>query len=292
MEVKLKRFKPTEVKDSKDFKELRKICLKIHEIYEKDPDIQKNWVSYVKLSHAGFPNNERTNAYFKLSEIFDHFKFSYSEIRHFDIACAPGSFILAARDIAEKKQINYSFEAFTLQNGLELFDDFKGSENVFFHDILKPFPKPELYSKFNLVTGDIGIRVDYDSLEEDQLIELDRKQMELALKLVEERGNVVLKMFTYSRKETIEILDEFSRNFEESFIFKPLSSRVLNNESYLIGIGFGTFKLSKSGSNLGAAKVFEKNRQKFRLDVLESVMRIVKLRKKQDEIFAKINSRK
>ena len=318
MELKLDRYSESNLKGNGTYKNLLEICSEVQNIVDDDEFMKENWMNIVYLTHSTFKrktektNEKTTNAYWKMTEIWNHFKFSFSEIRHFDIACAPGFFIFAVRRIAQKNNIKYSFNGFTLkpkslsdessegnssgndenvseesenEEGLELDEELKNNPNIFYHDILEGDIDSKYFRKFNLVTGDIGIKCNYEEIEELQLIELERRQMETALKLVENGGCVVLKMFTYSQKETIRLVDHFAKFFDVSYIYKPFSSRVLNNESYLIGIHFDEFYATEGvGSNAEQIKYFEEQRQKYRKDLLNAATLLTKLKKAQYEV--------
>lgn len=295
MELTLRRYSETTTIGNGSYKNLLETCKEFQDIVEKDDFMKNHWNQIVMLTHSLFKrqsekvaeklDTKTTNAYWKMTEIWNHYKFSFNEVRHFDIACAPGFFILAIQEICQKNNIKYSFNGFTLQEGLELDDSLKESPNIFYHNILKGDINSKYYKKYNLVTGDIGIETNYESIEELQLIELEKAQMEIALKLVENGGSIILKMFTYSQKETIRIVDEFSKHFDKSFIFKPLSSRVLNNESYLVGIHFDEYSTNGKGSNAEDIEVFESKRQSIRIEYLEAATKIVKLKNKQFDII-------
>lgn len=289
--MKLERYETSDIVGNGSYKNLYKTCSELQDIVDKDEFIKENWNNIVYLTHSTFKrksekaleddNIKTTNAFWKMLEIWSHFKFTYQEIHHFDIACAPGYFIIAMRDICSKLNIKYDFKGFTLKEGLELDDTLKNSENIFYHDILKDKLSEEHYNKYNFVTGDIGTETNYESIEETQLLELEKKQLEVALKLVSNGGSVILKMFTYSQKETIRLVDEFSKHFNSAFIYKPYSSRILNNESYLVGIHYDVYSCRESGSNAELIEYFENERQKMRLDTLKAAITILKIKQGQ-----------
>lgn len=289
--MKLERFEKSDIIGNGSYKNLYEVCSKLQDIVDKDEFIKENWNNIVYLTHSTFKrktdkafeidNIRTTNAFWKMLEIWCHFKFTYQEIHHFDIACAPGFFIFAMRDIANKLNIKYDFKGFTLKEGLELDDSLKQSNNIFYHNILTDELSEEYYGKFNFVTGDIGTETNYDTIEEIQLIELEKKQLETALRLVSNGGSVILKMFTYSQKETIRLVDEFAKHFNVSYIYKPYSSRVLNNESYLVGIHYDIYSCVDKGSNAELIEYFENERQKMRLETLNAAITLTKIKQGQ-----------
>ena len=291
MEIKLERYNHSNITGNGSYKNLYELCSKLHNIVDKDEFIKENWNNIVYLTHSTFKkktdkalekdNIKTTNAFWKMLEIWSHFKFNYQEIHHFDIACAPGYFIFAMQDITNKLNIKYNFKGFTLKEGLELDNSLKESNNIFYHNILTDKLPEEYYGKFNFITGDIGIETNYDSIEEIQLIELEKRQLETALKLASNGASIILKMFTYSQKETIRIVDEFSKHFNTAYIYKPYSSRILNNESYLVGIHYDVYSCIENGSNAELIEYFENERQKMRLETLDAAIKLTKIKQGQ-----------
>lgn len=281
MELELERFDGNVSVNNDELSETRQLCMKLHERYENDQFLHDNWPLILRVTHGRFrytlDNPEITNAYLKISEIFQQYGFHYPDkIKHFDIACAPGSFILAMKEICKHKNIEYEYKACTLEHGLSLHPSLHGNQNIFFFDILETFAQTDLFHKFNLVTGDVGVQFQYNILEEEQLLALEESQMELSLKLCAEGANVILKMFTYTNEKTIKLVDKFSQHFSKSYVFKPISSRVLNNETYLVGFNYGFYDV-QSGTNWPLLREFEKKRQEHRLLMLDSAENIAKM---------------
>ena len=51
-------------------------------------------------------------------------------------------------------------------------------------------------------------------------------------------GNCVIKHYTFFEKYTLVYLMLFSKLFKECYIYKPFSSKSLNSEVYIVGLGF------------------------------------------------------
>ena len=242
------------------------------------------WMTALFLEHHLFKGFSQkyavSNAYVKLMEIFTKFDFVYANIKHFDIAAAPGYFIKAMQDYCSKQSIPYEYKACSLKDGLKPLKDVEMFEFNVLHDEM-----PEEYiGKFNLVTGDIGQEHDHADAMETLCHDLDVKQLYHALKLLSPGGNCILKMFTYTKPETCQIVDEFSRNFTHAFVIKPLSSRLLNDETYLIGINFKQIE-PVIDTNADTLYTLEKQRAKIREQMLEVTDYIASLYKEQNAVL-------
>ena len=284
--VKLDRYSQSTCTGNGNYSKLYEICFKVHTEVEHNEFAKKNWGRIVLLTHGLFKHKDevKTNAYWKMSEIFNKFGIQYRNIKHFDIACAPGNFIFAMQDYCSAKSIPYEFAGFTLKEGLELDSRLKDNKSIFYMNILTDTIPEKYKNNYNLVTGDIGTETSYAQLEELQLIELEDKQLSIALELISEGGTMILKMFTYSQKQSIRLADEFSKHFRDAYIFKPYSSRVLNNESYLVGIDYGSFGTGGKGTNAKKIEQFEFDRQLYRMRILLSAIEVIKLRDSQYRI--------
>ena len=89
-----------------------------------------------------------------------------------------------------------------------------------------------------MVTGDIGIyhEDNYDKLQEENQLDIEWGQMVLSLNLCEEHGIMFLKMYSMITKETIYLLDILTCYFDKVYITKPYTTRIFNDESYIICI--------------------------------------------------------
>lgn len=169
-------------------------------------------------------------------------------LQMFDVAGAPGMFVFAVEKyIREKYKANLDWYACSLESKEALKDIYKlyydNPERYISCDVTSENDVNNVISahkdkKFGLVTGDIGIDYsEYDKLQEVEQLDLEWGQMCLALKLVDKGGVLFLKMYSLITCETIYLLDVLSSYFDKVYITKPYTSKILNNESYIICIG-------------------------------------------------------
>ena len=216
-----------------------------------------------------------SNAYIKLEEIFSRFNIRYEDhVKHFDLCAAPGMFIVAMKEICERNKIKYTYDACSKKGGLEWME---GIENKFDFDILTDELSDKYVGKYNLVTSDVGFKYDPNILVEEQMFELQAAQLKHALLLLEKDGNCILKMFTCATNPSCGIVDEFSRHFKSSFICKPISSRILNDECYLVGLGFDTKIKPVIDTNSETLIKFETKRGEIRENIWNSIKEIAVL---------------
>ncbi|CAD7951939.1 unnamed protein product [Amoebophrya sp. A25] len=94
--------------------------------------------------------------------------------------------------------------------------------------------------KVHLYTSDAGIGLDIDEFAEQEKVEFKLKLAEVvcALLTLKTGGNMMIKMYTFFEKLTIDVLILLGFFFRELKIVKPLSSKPTNSEVYLVGKGF------------------------------------------------------
>jgi len=194
-----------------------------------------------------------TNAFMKFYEFIDvyynYVNFSDNTIKMFDVAGAPGMFVIAMdyHLNSKYKNLNLQWHACSLEGGTALSDSYGLYKN-----------NPSCYSKcdvtnendlknilsshsgsYNLVTGDIGMYHDENDtsiLQEVTHLDVQWGQAILALNLAAPGAVMFLKMYTLLTMETTYLLDILSEYFEEIQIVKPYTSRILNLESYIVCI--------------------------------------------------------
>ena len=235
-------------------------------MYESDKFIQDNYRKLRIILHPFeiiqttivpqiIKSTERikiTNAFMKMYEflvyIYPYIEKRLNgkrEITMYDVAGAPGMFVLAADFFFRKRNIALDWHACSLINTKEnhALEDTYG----LFKDNPDRFTPCDVTNesdirtclkdnkKYMLVTGDIGAWYErYDILQEFQQLDLEWGQMVLALNLCAEHGVMYLKMYTVITAETAYLMDTLTRFFKEVYITKPRTSRILNNESYII----------------------------------------------------------
>ena len=258
-----------------------------------------------------------TNAFMKMYE-FLVYAYPYMEehisdnsITMYDVAGAPGMFVLAADHFFSKLNIDVDWHACSLMNTEEnhalrdtygLFNDNPDRFtpcDVTNEDDIKNCLKDE--RKYFLVTGDIGAWYNtYDILQEFQQLDLEWGQMVLALNLCAEHGVMYLKMYTTITAETAYLMDILTLFFEKVYITKPRTSRILNKESYIICINrnsesckdiplkrpsVGDYKSKNTDTLLS----FENTREDYKMQLVTSVIDILKNNDKDIRINNLIN---
>ncbi len=199
-----------------------------------------------------------SNAWLKCFSILMNFNIlkKKSIIRHYDNASLPGAFILATKYIINnyEKECDYKWRACSLYNSqiLHLGDSY---------GLIKQFPNnwlmddkndgditnitninditKKLLNKTNLYTSDAGFDVSNDYNNQEILhFGVNTGQILLCLKVLQSEGICIIKHFTYLEEYTLKYLNKFSKLFRHFYFYKPVASKSLNSEIYLIGIGF------------------------------------------------------
>jgi hypothetical protein len=195
----------------------------------------------------------------KLIEIIDYIKswhsFGNGEVKLFDIASLPCMFVVAA---------DYQFGENLYWRACALIEDKSGKalgdnygiylkhKNYFIDcdltisDDIEKVRKEFENNTFDLITGDVGIgrikdgKDDYTHLDEENNLDVEWGQMVCALKLTkinDMRCVVVLKMYTTISRESEYLINVLAHYFNNVKLVKPYSSRVLNDECYIICVG-------------------------------------------------------
>ena len=191
-----------------------------------------------------------TNAFMKMYEFLKSRRIPDSVrksgvIRMFDIASAPGMFIIAAELFYGRFGISVDWHACSLpktDTNTALSDEYGLYENnperftpcdlLNKDDIEKIIRQGQ---KYPLVTGDAGVQFDnYSELQELAQLDLQWRQMYLALNLCEKGGSIYIKLYTVLTEETHYLIDTISQYFSFVRVIKPFTSRLLNRETYII----------------------------------------------------------
>lgn len=232
-------------------------------LYKTDNILKNNYFKIIPISHpfeqitttvkSSFIKSNKplkiTNAFMKIYEIMKflednrYIELNKKELSLYDIAGAPGMFVISIENYLKKYNCNLDWYSSSLIGGSALTDVYglyKDNPSRFRPcELLNENDLKEIINenkKYELVTGDVGIyhEDDYDHLQEEKQLNLEWSQMILALNLVQKHGNVILKMYSYTTKENIFLLDILSQYFEYVFISKPYTTRIFNDESYII----------------------------------------------------------
>ena len=293
----------TMYKNDKYFREnYRRIVNMVHPFEKINTTISSKFIS-------GEPPVKITNAYMKMweflkwidstSDFLKNFE-NVKSLRVFDIASAPGMFVLALEQYLLKYYPEYDLDWFacSLEGGTALKDTYKlykQNPNRYFpcnvssekdlKNILKKFDDK---NKFPLILGDIGIfhENDYDKLQEENQISIQWGQMVLGLNLSKIGGIMFLKMYSLTSYQSIYLLDTLTQYFDKVYITKLYCSRIFNDESYIICVGRNSKNCSSvslllpnigkySSPNFELVRSFEYSRQDIKFKMAEVIKNIL-----------------
>lgn len=206
----------------------KEIVPKLHPFKNMRSEIESSLVGKVPI----------TNAFIKCAEFIHRFNIRYSSL--YDIASAPGMFIIAAQYI-NKKPIEWHACSFFSKSYLgDTYGLYKKyPKNITNLNLLDYESCDKIIStedKYDLVTGDVGYIHGYGVLQETSHINLEYSQARLAVNLVKEGGNIFLKMYSCISNNNIWLLNQLYNYFDELYLWKPYSSRITNDETYIVGI--------------------------------------------------------
>jgi hypothetical protein len=211
-----------------------------------------------------------SNAGLKLTEILNHEKIINKEnitnnyYKHFANAEMPGNFIVAVNFFIKTNlpNVHYDWYGNSLLPGVmgpkseglpDYYGYYKNHRDKWIMDekkmngditdiknieyIKKYFEKE---GKCDLYTSDAGVSLDIDDFNEQELVVMKLKLAEILCALIslKETGNMVVKIYTFFEKATIDVLIILSKLFKTFKIVKPMSSKPTNSENYIIGIGY------------------------------------------------------
>ena len=231
-------------------------------LYETNEMFRTNYKKIVKFTHPfdtitsnikstfipNCPLLKITNAFMKQYEFLEYIdKYLPTEgtLRMFDVAGAPGMFVFATEyylaHSSTKNKLTLDWHACSLTDDADALTDlyrlYEHNPNRFQpcnvlkeEDIKKCLTK----GKFDLITGDIGSVHGFDKLQEETHLDLQWGQMVLALNLSHKGSIMFLKMYTFITEESHYLLDILTQYFEYVYLSKPYTSRLLNDESYII----------------------------------------------------------
>ena len=241
-------------------------------LFSSDNLLKRNYKQLVPISHpfekitstitSEFIRNGQplkiTNAFMKIYELMlflderDYLGLSRNsdgDFTMYDIAGAPGMFVLAIEHFLKKYNRNLDWDASSLIGGTALVDVYglyKDNPNRFMpcnllneEDVNAEIEKAKMKKRsYQLVTGDVGIyhEDDYEHLQEERQLDLEWSQMFLGVSLVAVRGNMILKMYSFTTLESLYLLDTLTKYFRYVYITKPYTTRIFNDESYIVCI--------------------------------------------------------
>ena len=197
----------------------------------KKNKISKSWVirqrrdKYVRQSKL---EGYRSRAVYKLKELDEKFKIIKNHLSILDIGSAPGSWTqyLSEKSKGSKIMSIDLKEVEKIEEVHHVVGDFLDNENQ--KIITDYFPK-----KIDLVVSDMAVNTTGNkNLDSIQTGELSLTAMHFAINMLRPKGIFLSKIFMGSTFN--EIVENAKKNFKESKIFKPPSSRKDSKESFII----------------------------------------------------------
>jgi len=197
----------------------------------KKNKISKSWVirqrkdKYVRQSKL---EGYRSRAVYKLKELDEKFKIIKNNLNILDIGSAPGSWTqyLSEKSKGSKIMSIDLKEVEKIKDVYHVVGDFLDNENQ--KIITDYFPK-----KIDLVVSDMAVNTTGNkNLDSIQTGELSLTAMHFAIGMLRPKGIFLSKIFMGSTFN--EIVENAKKNFKESKIFKPPSSRKDSKESFII----------------------------------------------------------
>ena len=287
--------------------------------YDKEPVLSKNYkkILYIthpfEILHIKFKTNiinntivEATNAYMKMYEFLEFmndyilkYLVKNKTLTMFDVAGAPGMFVIAANQFCKKNSLKLDWYACSLERNevnSALKDTYKlyktNPDRYISCDVTKESDIKNVLKitgkKFSLVTGDIGTKHEnYYILQEFEQLDLEWGQMITALNLVDKNGIMFLKMYTYVSQQNMYMLDLLTNYFETVYITKPKTSRLMNFESYILCVNRNTKDISNipikrpyiseyRSPNEESVLDFERTRNKYKLKIVNCIVKLLK----------------
>ena len=197
----------------------------------KKNKISKSWVirqrrdKYVRQSKL---EGYRSRAVYKLKELDEKFKIIKNNLSILDIGSAPGSWTqyLSEKSKGSKIMSIDLKEVDKIKDIYHVVGDFLDNQNQ--KIISDYFPK-----KIDLVVSDMAVNTTGNkNLDSIQTGELSLTAMRFAVGMLRPKGIFLSKIFMGSTFN--EIVENAKKNFKESKIFKPPSSRKDSKESFII----------------------------------------------------------
>ena len=197
----------------------------------KKNKISKSWVirqrrdKYVRQSKL---EGYRSRAVYKLKELDEKFKIIKNHLSILDIGSAPGSWTqyLSEKSKGSKIMSIDLKEVEKIKDVYHVVGDFLDNKNQ--KIIADYFPK-----KIDLVVSDMAVNTTGNkNLDSIQTGELSLTAMHFAIGMLRPKGIFLSKIFMGSTFN--EIVENAKKNFKESKIFKPPSSRKDSKESFII----------------------------------------------------------
>ena len=184
---------------------------------------------YVRLSKK---EDYKSRAAYKLIELEEKYRLIRDSRNVLDLGCAPGSWLQVLSRYTNLKSI-------VGIDRLEI-DSIQGVE-FFRYDIsdlsLINLLSEKFNSKFNLVLSDIAPNISgIADIDQANFASVTENVLKISNKLLEKRGNLIIKQFNGPRLG--EICNLLDITFKKIEVFKPKSSKKNSSEIYIVCKGF------------------------------------------------------
>jgi len=174
---------------------------------------------------------------YKLEEAQQKYRFLKNGDTVLDLGCQPGSWsIYAAKTVGPQGLV----VGVDLQDGNKV-NIAKATEIIWLHgditadDIVENIEK--IRENFRVILSDIAPRTSGNKwVDQQQSLNLARRVLELAGRLLESGGNFYVKVF--EGEDFKEYVDSVRKSFKTVKIVKPKSSRTESREVFVLGMGF------------------------------------------------------
>ena len=174
---------------------------------------------------------------YKLEEAQQKYRFLKNGDTVLDLGCQPGSWsIYAAKTVGPQGLV----VGVDLQDGNKV-NIAKAAEIIWLHhditsdDIVENIEK--IKENFRVILSDIAPRTSGNKwVDQQQSLNLARRVLELAGRLLESGGNFYVKVF--EGEDFKEYVDSVRKSFKTVKIVKPKSSRTESREVFVLGMGF------------------------------------------------------
>ena len=184
---------------------------------------------YVRLSKK---DDYKSRAAYKLIELEEKYRLIRDSRNVLDLGCAPGSWLQVLSSFTNLKSI-------VGVDRLEI-DSIQGVE-FFRYDIsdlsLTNLLAEKFNCKFNLVLSDIAPNITgIADIDQANFASVTENVLKISNKLLEKRGNLIIKQFSGPRLR--EISNLLGLSFTKIEVFKPKSSKKNSSEIYIVCKGF------------------------------------------------------
>lgn len=272
-----------------------RVILKDKSVSKSFKDLIKKSIFYDKLTDkiymmtfkyqltSNFKLKNVSNAGLKMTEIINQEKIidnKANRLVHFGNAEMPGNFIVAVNYYIKSNKLNMNYDWYgnSLLPGVmgpksEGLPDYYGfykkykdrwimNEDKMNGDItdMNNIEYIENYfnnNKCDLYTSDAGVSLDIHDFNHQEFIEIKLKLAEVLCGLITLKagGNMVIKIYTFFEKATIDVIIILSKLFKVLKIVKPMTSKPTNSENYIIGIDYIGYDKSLKIINLFKEKI-------------------------------------